>query len=106
MKVMIKREQRSARSNNEEGERLLMKSRKIVVTILLMCLSINAVYAQKITHSFNGVSMSKALETISSMSRDYTITFIYNELEDFTVTTRVVKQSVTMPSARLLASIR
>jgi hypothetical protein len=95
MKVMIKREQSSARSDNEEGERLLMKSRKIVVTLLLMCLSINAVYAQKITHSFNGVSMSKALEAISSMSRDYTITFIYNELEDFTVTTRVVKQSVT-----------
>src|SRR5574344_2448570 len=65
-----------------------------ILTALFMCFIFNTAFAQKITRSFNGVSMSKALETIGGMSRDYSITFIYDELEDFTVTTSRVNQSV------------
>jgi hypothetical protein len=38
--------------------------------------------------------MSKALKQIESSTKDYTINFIYNELEDFTVTTSVKNRSV------------
>ncbi|MCH4146856.1 MAG: TonB-dependent receptor family protein [Prevotella sp.] len=67
---------------------------KKTIMVLLMCLTLHTAFAQKITLSFNGVSMSKALETISGMSSEYSIMFLYDELEDFTVTTHIVKQNV------------
>lgn len=67
---------------------------KRTIMVLLMCLTLHAAFAQKISLSFNDVSMSKALETISSVSSEYSIMFLYDELEDFTVTTRIVKQNI------------
>jgi hypothetical protein len=51
--------------------------------------------AQKITHDFRNVSMSKALKEIEASTNKYSINFIYNELEDFTVTTSVKNKNVT-----------
>lgn len=64
----------------------------IMSIILFVALSISA---QKISHEFRGISMSKALKQIEASGKDYTVNFIYNELEDFTVTTSVKNRSVT-----------
>ena len=55
------------------------------------------VQAQKITRSYDNVSMSEALRDLNEQSRDYTISFMYNELEDFRVTTHL--QNKPIPDA-------
>ncbi|WP_434502204.1 outer membrane beta-barrel protein [Prevotella sp.] len=53
-----------------------------------------SVSAQRITHDFRDVSMSKALKIIEANTSKYRINFIYNELEDFTVTTSIDKKTI------------
>ena len=43
--------------------------------------------AQKVTHTFRDVSISDALRQLNEQSTDHTIIFLYNELENFRVTT-------------------
>ena len=57
-----------------------------ILTLIALCCFINT-QAQKITRSYNNVSMSEALRDLNEQSRDYNISFLYNELEDFRVTT-------------------
>lgn len=75
---------------------------KQVLVALVMCLTITAAYSQKITHNFNGVTMSKALETIGGLSRDYDITFIYNEMDDYVVTTHVTRKNIPDAISQLI----
>ena len=65
----------------------------VVITILALCCCF-AVQAQKITRDYDNVSMSEALRDLSGLSRDYNISFMYNELEDFRVTTHIRHKSV------------
>jgi hypothetical protein len=55
---------------------------------------VNTATAQRITHNFQNVSMSDALKYIQQQTGNQKIVFIYNELEDFTVTTNVKNKSV------------
>ncbi len=61
------------------------------------------VQAQKITRSYDNVSMSEALRDLNEQSRDYTISFMYNELEDFRVTTNIKHKSVTDAIMQIVA---
>ena len=63
--------------------------------ILLLCAVVSSIYAQHITHEFNDVSLSDALKYIQQQTTRYDITFTYDELEDFRVTTDVKNKSVT-----------
>lgn len=65
--------------------------------MLLLCGIFSAAEAQKITRSYHGISLSKALEDLSRSDNRYTINFIYNELEDFTVTVDI--RNSTIPDA-------
>ena len=58
--------------------------------ILLLC----AIAAQKITHTFQDVPLSDALKYIQEQANDDNITFIYDELEDFRVTTHIQNKSI------------
>ena len=53
----------------------------------LMCLLVQASFGQRISRSYNNHSMSEVLKDLDKATRRYTISFIYTELEDFTVTT-------------------
>ena len=53
----------------------------------LMCLLVQASFGQRISRSYNNRSMSEVLKDLDKATRRYKISFIYNELEDFTVTT-------------------
>ena len=64
--------------------------------ILLLIVSFVAIsiHAQRITRNFRDVPMSKALKIIEASTGKYKINFIYNELEDFTVTTSIDKKDI------------
>lgn len=62
---------------------------------LVACLCIaTAAFGQRVTRTFNDVSMSEALKWLNERSGEYNISFLYNELEDFRVTTLVKNKSV------------
>ena len=60
--------------------------RKSIFTALLCGFAL-CLQAQTITRDFRDLSLSKVLEDLNAASSDHTIFFIYDELEDFTVTT-------------------
>ena len=55
--------------------------------IILFCICAVSVQAQKISRHYQNQSLSKVLEDLNTATSDKTIFFIYDELEDFTVTT-------------------
>ena len=62
--------------------------------ILLLCLVVISAKAQQLTHSFQNASLSEALIWIDNAQDQYKLNFIFDELEDFTVTTRLENVSV------------
>ena len=62
--------------------------------ILLLCAIFSVCRAQKITRNFQNESLSDALKYIQSQTTNYDLIFIYDELEDFRVTTNVQHKSV------------
>ena len=62
--------------------------------ILLLCAIASGASAQKITHTFQDVPLSDALKYIQEQANDDNITFIYDELEDFRVTTHIQNKSI------------
>ena len=61
---------------------------------LLLCVNM---HAQRITQSYNNVSLADALRQLSEQQTGYTIMFLYNELEDFRITTTI--NCKTLPEA-------
>ncbi len=68
-----------------------MKHLVISLIALCCCASISG---QHITRSYNNVPMPEVLRDLSQQSRDYTVSFLYNELEDFRVTTDIKRKSL------------
>ncbi|MBQ9215961.1 MAG: carboxypeptidase-like regulatory domain-containing protein [Prevotella sp.] len=60
--------------------------KKLFLTLVVLTVVAFA-NAQKVSHTFNNVSISEALRQLNEQSTAYTIHFLYNELEDFRVTT-------------------
>ena len=67
---------------------------KKLFVIMIFCLSLAGAKAQTVSCSFNNVSLSEALRTLNDASSRYDVNFIYNELEDFRVSTNVQKQTI------------
>ena len=65
--------------------------------ILLLCAIVSVASAQRITQTFQNVPLSDALKYIQEQTTNYNITFIYDELEDFRVTTHL--QNKPIPDA-------
>ena len=64
------------------------------ITMLLLCLIAMSAKAQRLTHDFQGASLSEALIWIDNAQDSYKLNFIFDELEDFTVTTSLKNVSV------------
>ena len=71
--------------------------RRLCIFFILFHLSFSAALAQRITRQYNDVSLSEALLELSREQTDYTISFIYNELEDFLITINV--KNMKLPDA-------
>ena len=67
---------------------------RVLILFLIGCVVALGVDAQQITHRFNRVSMSEALKYLQGQTDRYRIVFIFNELEDFSVTADVRGKSV------------
>ena len=68
--------------------------KRLLTTLVLLTIMCGA-SAQRITRQYNNVSMAQALKELNSLQNRYTINFIYDELEDFRVTTSIKNQRVT-----------
>ena len=68
-----------------------------VLTILLLCLTVCQVTAQRISRTYQDQSLSEVLKDLNDASNRYEVSFIYNELEDFRVTTTLHRS--TLPNA-------
>ena len=67
---------------------------KIIISMLVCCFVFAGMQAQKITHEYNNVSLSEALRQLNEQTEEYTISFLYNELEDFRINTSIHRKSV------------
>ena len=67
--------------------------RRMIFVLACLCMA-TAAFGQRVTRTFNDVSMSEALRWINEQGGEYNISFLYNELEDFRVTTSVKNKSV------------
>ena len=74
-----------------------------IIVILFSCMLSTVLHAQQIVNGkyvnckYHDVSLSDALSQLARQQSDYTIMFLYNELEDFRVTTSVSRK--TLPDA-------
>ncbi len=66
----------------------------LVISLIALCCCAS-MYGQHVTRKYDNVSMSEALRDLNEQSRDYTISFMYNELEDFRVATSIKHKTVT-----------
>ncbi len=68
---------------------------KRLTIVCALCLVTTLVLAQRITRHYDNVSMSKALMELNDLQHQYTVNFIYDELEDFKVTTDIKHEKLT-----------
>ncbi len=59
---------------------------RTLLTIIVLTLLPLSAQAQRVTRNYRGVPLPKVLSDLDNASDRYTINFIYDELEDFTVT--------------------
>ena len=71
--------------------------RTITFIMLSLLLSVNMHAQRRISRQYNNVSLSDALSQLAEQQTDYTIMFLYNELEDFRITTTIHRK--TLPEA-------
>ena len=72
----------------------------LIVSALLLAVSVRAqqiVKGKYVNGKYNNVSLSDALSGLARQQTDYSIMFLYNELEDFRITTTVSRK--TLPDA-------
>ena len=81
---------RESRGRRCVGTRILM----MVVSILLVA---TAMQAQTVSRNYRQQSLPNVLMDLDRASSRYHITFIYNDLEDYTVTKRI--REATIPDA-------
>ena len=73
-----------------------------LLILLLALLILMPARAQRVTHRFENMSMPEALHWLNRESKQYTINFIYDELEDFRVTANISNLSVPDAIRRLI----
>ena len=74
--------------------------RRTLSTLTLMacilCMPLGS-FAQRVSHTYNNVSLSEALLGLNNEQTDYVVNFLYNELEDFRITATI--KNKTLPDA-------
>ncbi|MBR5654979.1 MAG: TonB-dependent receptor [Prevotella sp.] len=67
---------------------------KRILFSFLCCCVVCQSFAQRVTRQYHDVSISDALRQLNGLSKDYSISFLYNELEDFRVTTYIHRKTI------------
>ena len=63
--------------------------KRYITLILALLLTVSMQAQKRISREYNNVSLSDALNQLAEQQTGYTIYFLYNELEDFRITTTV-----------------
>ena len=63
----------------------------IIITLLL---TVSTQAQKRISREYNNVSLSDALNELANQQSDYAIMFLYNELEDFHITTTIRRKAL------------
>ena len=71
--------------------------RRILTIFLVLLLTVSTQAQQIVNRRFLDVSLSEALSQLAGQQTDYDIMFLYDELEDFRITTTVSRK--TLPDA-------
>ena len=71
--------------------------RYIALIFLALLLTVSSQAQKRISYEYNNVSLSDALSQLAEQQTDYAIMFLYNELEDFRITTAINRK--TLPDA-------
>ena len=71
---------------------------RFFLTVLLLWLTACQAIAQKVSRTYQGQSLSEVLKDLNNSTSRYAVSFIYDELEDFTVT-KTIKQGRSLPDA-------
>ena len=82
---------------DEELKSIIGERIPCVLLFLLFTFSpfiLSPLHAQRITQTYNNVSIADALRQLNEQSTEYTIQFLYNELEDFRITTTIKNKSL------------
>ena len=72
----------------------MKRAMKKLFILLLLCAAVNSTMAQKITRSYQNQSLSRVLEDLNAATSRHEISFVYNDLEDFTVTCTLERLSL------------
>ena len=67
---------------------------KRLFILLLLCVAVSMTQAQKITRHYENQSLSHVLEDLNAATARHEISFVYNDLEDFTVTCNIESLSI------------
>ena len=70
---------------------------KKYILLVLLCIVALGASAQRVSRSYQRASMSEVLKDLSKAGNQYSINFIYDELEDFAVTVQL--HNATIPEA-------
>ena len=68
------------------------------LTVILLWLTVCQATAQKVSRTYQGQSLSEVLKDLNNSTSRYEVSFIYDELEDFTVT-KTIKRGLSVPDA-------
>ena len=67
-----------------------MRSTLYILTLMVCILCMpHDTFAQRISHTYNNVSLSEALLQLNNEQKEYVVNFLYNELEDFRITVSI-----------------
>ena len=72
-----------------------MRRKLYILTLMacILCMPLDA-FAQRISHTYNNVSLSEALLQLNNEQTEYVINFLYNELEDFRITATIKNKNL------------
>lgn len=65
-----------------------------IIFMIYLCMAVATSYAQRLSHTFDKASFSKALVWLDKAQSQYRVNFIYDELEDFTVSTSFANKDI------------
>ena len=74
--------------------------KRYITLILTLLLTVSMQAQKRISCEYNNVPLSDALNQLAEQQTGYTIYFLYNELEDFRITTTVKKSTCLKPYSR------
>ena len=77
--------------------------KRITLLLSTIIITLNTLYAQHISINFDDTNLSEALRQINGKQSEYIINFLYDDLEDFRITTAINRKTVPDAIRQMIA---